>query len=230
MNPPGGSYSYRLTCKDLNVNWKNANEHGRVFQSSGWIGDETRSYYGSQFNLWVGLERTYYMIFATRHSQWGTWFSFCEMEGSNTLPLQKGIYCISSVGYPLNGTRRAWSVQCVDYPLLDRGSENATSGNLPAGFLILVCLPCNKGVSRMGVGELSGIVGLVRPIRWETTVNMGLGMTTYSLRMLRDCSVCFFAYCFNGLQNICEISLEQVKICIERDKVTDRLNIVKERE
>lgn len=164
----------------------------------------------------------------TRNQQWNTWLEFCEEDGRRPLPVTEAHFvafigwltlergrgghqiCSSSVPQYMSAVRQMQltltGVSVQSYPFVQhvlRAYKRWEEDKLPMSSV-------RCGISADSMQRI-----------W------GLGMSTTSIRMLRDTAACVLAFCFNGLRESSVLSLEEDAVVIHEMKITARLCVVK---
>lgn len=160
----------------------------------------------------------------TRDSQWKAWVEFCAEDDRQPLPVTEGSL-LAFIGWlkmsKERGTRSVGSSSIPQYlSAVRRMHELYTGRPVPTyPFVDVVIRAYGKWEEQQYPKESvrCGIDATIMLRVWN------LGMHTPSLYMLRDCAVCVFTYCMNGLRESSTMSMEAVKVHFRDDELLARL-------
>lgn len=166
----------------------------------------------------------------TRNSQWKAWVCFCEEEGRTILPVTEAHF-IAFIGWLTmereGGRRSVSSASIPQYLNAVRQMQLATMGyEVPPYPLVNVVI---RGYTRWEEEKFPqqevrcGVPASVVQQIWA------LGMSTESPPVVRDASMCVFAFCLNGLRESSVESLLSTNVALSSEECTARLSKVKGR-
>jgi len=168
---------------------------------------------------------------ASRQSQWKAWVEFCTADERPVLPATEAHF-IAFVGW-LTSERES-------------GRRSVSSTSLPQYFSAVRQMQIT--LIGIEVPQYPFLQHVIRAYeRWEeqnypaTEVRCGisatmiqaiwgLGMSTSSPSILRDCAMTLLSYCFNGLRESSVVSLQAQNVTVDEDHIHARLSVVKGRQ
>lgn len=161
---------------------------------------------------------------SSRQSQWKAWIEFCTEDDRQPIPVTEGSL-VAFIGWLKmsreRGTRQVGAASIPQYvSAVRRMHELYTGRAVPAyPFLESVTRAYGKWEEAKYPKDLvrCGVDAEKMLLIWN------LGMMTPALSVLRDCAVCVFAYCLNGLRESSTMTLEANKVRVEGDTLSARL-------
>lgn len=161
---------------------------------------------------------------SSRQSQWKAWVEFCTEDDRQPIPVTEG-NLVAFIGWLKlsreRGTRQVGVTSIPQYvSAVRRMHELYTGRAVPSyPFLESVIRAYGKWEEGNFPKELvrCGVDAQKMLMIWN------LGMQTPLLSILRDCAVCVFAYCLNGLRESSTMTLEASKVHVQSDALTARL-------
>lgn len=161
---------------------------------------------------------------ASRQSQWKAWVEFCTEDGRYPISVTEGSL-VAFIGWLKmsreRDTRQVGATSIPQYISAVRRMHDLYTGRpLPSfPFLDSVIRAYGKWEESKYPRELvrCGMDAQKMLMIWN------LGMRTPVLNMLRDCAVCVFSYCLNGLRESSTMTMETSKVRIEGNALTARL-------
>ena len=166
-----------------------------------------------------------------RNSQWKTWLMFCQAEGRTPLPVTEA-HIIAFIGWLKiardRGERTVGSTSIPQYLSAVRQMQLVLTGEAVPSFPfvghVLRAYRKWEEANHPAPDVRCGIPAEYVQRMWC------LGMTTESLPTLRDCAVCVFAFCFNGLRESSVLSMQTAGVRIDEPVMSARLCVVKGRQ
>lgn len=165
---------------------------------------------------------------STRNSQWETWVEFCKDDGREVLPVTEG-HILSFIGWiaiARQEKRRSISSRSVpQYISAVRQMQVVLTGVPVPTFPLLPHVL--RGFERWEEERFpppdirSGLSSEQVQRIW------GMGMATSLAQTVRDCAVCVFAFCFNGLLDSSVMSIQTKDVQSDHMRIRTRLSIVK---
>lgn len=165
---------------------------------------------------------------STRNSPWETWVEFCKDDGREVLPVTEG-HILSFIGWlalARQEKRRSISSRSVpQYLSAVRQMQLVLTGVPVPAFPLL---PHVLRVLERWEEDKFPPLDIRSGLSAEHVQRIwGMGMSASLLQTVRDCAVCVFAFCFNGLRDSSVMSIQAKDVRSDQMHLRARLSIVK---